>query len=60
MSGVSSYDAVKPSALQNSQKSDEPTRQFRKQSTLGAPYPPTTPDMGDVNAYLAALPWGNP
>jgi hypothetical protein len=59
MSGVSSYDAVKPSALQNSQKSDEPMRQLRKQSSLGAPYPSTTPDMGDVNAYLAALPSGN-
>jgi hypothetical protein len=53
VSGVSSCYAVKPSALQ---KSDEPTWQSRKKSSLGEPYPSTTPDMVDVTAHHAVQP----
>jgi hypothetical protein len=51
--GVGSCYAVKPSALQ---KSDEPTWQSRKNSSLDDPYPSTTPDTVDAAAYLAFQP----
>jgi hypothetical protein len=44
---------VKPSALQ---KSDEPTWQSRKKSSLDESYPSTTLDMVDVAAHLAVQP----
>ncbi|KAM0714623.1 hypothetical protein Q7P37_009919 [Cladosporium fusiforme] len=48
---VSSCHALKPSALQ---KSDEPTWQSGKRSSLDDAYPSAMPDMVDVAANLAA------
>jgi hypothetical protein len=53
VTGVSSYYAVIPSALQ---KSDEPMWQSRKKASLDESYPSTTLDMVDVVAHLAVQP----